>query len=163
MLKYQEGEIEAFNVIYQRHQAKVYSYLKQRVFDRQIVEDIFQKVFFKFHRSRHLYNSKYDVPAWIYTITKSVFLDYLKLKRLDTTEFREENFASELINDLEFDLDSETTLSKNERQALKERYFGDKEFLEIAEILETTESNARKIISRGLKKLKEKYKKKGSS
>ena len=58
----------------------------------------------------------------------------------------------------EFDLESEKQLSENEKSALKERYYSDKDFSEIAQILKTSESNTRKIISRGLKKLRVKYK-----
>ena len=60
--------------------------------------------------------------------------------------------------DNEFDLESEKQLSEKEKSALKGRYYSDKDFSEIAQILKTSESNTRKIISRGLKKLRTKYK-----
>lgn len=83
---------------------------------------------------------------------------YQKKNKIETTEFKEENFLSSASEtDKKLDLESEKQLSEKERSALKERYFGDKEFSEIAQILSTSESNTRKIISRGLKKLRLKY------
>ena len=57
MLKYQAGDNMAFDVLYSRHKDKVYSYLSKRLRDQDQCEDLFQKVFTKFHRSKKLYNS----------------------------------------------------------------------------------------------------------
>ena len=52
------------------------------------------------------------------------------------------------------DLNSVDTLSEKEKIALSLRYYEEHEFLEIAQKLNTSSANARKIISRGIKKLK---------
>lgn len=159
MLKYQDGDHMAFDVLYSRHKDKVYSYLAKRLHSHNEIHDLFQRVFVKLHKSRHLYQEKYEVLPWIYTITKSEFLDFVKKNKIETIEFKEENFlSSENEPNNEFDLESEKQLSENEKSALKERYYSDKDFSEIAQILKTNESNTRKIISRGLKKLRVKYK-----
>ena len=159
MLKYQDGDHMAFDVLYSRHKNKVYSYLAKRLHSHNEIHDLFQRVFVKLHKSRHLYQEKYEVLPWIYTITKSEFLDFVKKNKIETIEFKEENFlSSENEPNNEFDLESEKQLSENEKSALKERYYSDKDFSEIAQILKTSESNTRKIISRGLKKLRVKYK-----
>lgn len=167
MLKYQDGDHMAFNLLYSRHKDKVYSYLTKRLHSQNDVDDIFQKIFVKFHKSRWIYQKKFEVLPWIYTITRSEFLDFIKKKKTDSVEFREEDhtsqkdsndqsFASDL--DLDFNLDSLNHLSFKEKTALKERYYNDKEFSEIALLLNTSESNTRKIISRSLIKLKTKFK-----
>ena len=159
MLKYQDGDHMAFDVLYSRHKNKVYSYLAKRLHSHNEIHDLFQRVFVKLHKSRHLYQEKYEVLPWIYTITKSEFLDFVKKNKIETIEFKEENFlSSENEPNNEFDLESEKQLSENEKSALKERYYSDKDFSEIAQILKTSESNTRKIISRGLKKLRVKFK-----
>ena len=159
MLKYQDGDHMAFDVLYSRHKDKVYTYLTKRLHSQDEIHDLFQRVFVKLHKSRHLYKEKYEVLPWIYTVTKSEFLDFIKKNKIETIEFQEDNFSSpKKDTNEEFDLDSEKHLSEKEKTALKDRYYNDKDFSEIAQLLKTSESNTRKIISRGLKKLRAKYK-----
>lgn len=158
MLKYQAGDHMAFNALYERHSDKIYSYLARRVHDQNQLDDIYQKVFVKLHKSRHLYNEKYEVLPWLYTITKTVFLDAIKKKQIETTEFEENIHSPENETSVErFDIASEKSLTEKEKMALQNRYINEKDFSEISELLETSESNVRKIISRALKKLKTKY------
>lgn len=165
MLKYQSGNHMAFDVIYSRHKDKVYQYLFKRLHHSDDVDDVFQKVFIKFHKSRQLYQSQYDVLPWLYTITRSEFLDYIKRQKISGKSFSEafnEELHTSISNDQNpnfgiEDIDSESSLTKNEKEALKQRYYNDQDFQEIAQILQTTTANSRKLISRGLKKLREKF------
>ena len=59
------------------------------------------------------------------------------------------------LND-KIDLDSIKTLSEKEKQALKLRYYSEEDFIEISKALNTSEANSRKLVSRGIKKLKAK-------
>jgi RNA polymerase sigma-70 factor (ECF subfamily) len=163
MCLYREGDAKAFEELYFRHHKKVYSYLAKRVHNKGEVEDLFQRALMKFHKSRHLYNEKYTFLAWIYTITKSEFLDYCKKKKVNTVEF-EENLHTKDENDAEskIDLESEKSLSNKEKEALIQRYYKDNDFDEISKLLNTSEANIRKLVSRGIKKLKQKYNKGGA-
>lgn len=159
MLKYQNGDHMAFDVLYMRHKDKVYSYLANRLHSKNEIDDLFQKVFVKFHKSRHLYKEKYDVLPWFYTITKSEFLDFIKKKNISTQEYDEKLHSPiEQEQKMEINIESEKQLTDKEKTAIDARYMSDKDFSEISELLNTSESNVRKIISRGLKKLKDKYK-----
>lgn len=158
MQKYQDGDHMAFEILYTRHKDKVYSYISNRLHQKDEIEDLFQKVFTKFHKSRHLYNSKYKVLPWLYTITKSEFLDFLKKRKLSFSQFDENiHTVTETEPLYSLDISNEKELSQNEKMALELRYFNDQDFLEISKVLKTTESNSRKIISRGIKKLRNKY------
>ena len=161
MHKYQNGDYMAFEVLYYRHKDKVYSYFKRKLYHDDDIEDLFQKTFIKLHKSRDLYSDKYDLLPWLYTISKSVYLDFKKRKRIDFVELNEANIViqGEKRNKV-LHLESEKSLSQKERDALNQRYYHDKDFLEIARTLKVSESNVRKIISRGIKKLKNKYKEK---
>lgn len=159
MLKYKDGDHMAFNTLYFRHKDKVYSYLSKRLHSKNELEDLFQKVFAKFHKSRQQYLEKYEVLPWIYTITKSEFLDFIKKKKINEIEFHEKDYVSPTISDCNFiDISNEKVLNEKEKKALSERYHMDKDFSEIASILNTSEVNIRKIISRGIKKLRLKSK-----
>lgn len=160
MLKYQTGDHMAFEVLYDRHKDKVYSYIAKRLHQKDHIEDLYQKIFMKFHKSRKLYDEKYEVLPWLYTITKSEFLDFIKKKNVNTVEFKEEYHEEISISNhekLSIDLSKEKNLTEKEKQAISLRYLEDNDFDEIATALKTSHSNARKIISRGLKKLKDKY------
>lgn len=155
---YKNGENMAFEVIYSRYNSHVYSYLNKRVTDKNLIDDIFQNIFMKFHRSRELYDGKYHILKWIYTISRSVLLDTFKKNKIQFTELNDNHLSIHPDEDIAFiDLDSEKTLSEKEKMALKLRYFSDEDFLEISRILDTSEANSRKLVSRGLKKLKLKF------
>lgn len=152
---YKNGEDMAFEAIYFRHKDRVYTYLDKRLTDKNLVEDVFQSIFIKFHNSRHLYKSEHPLLKWIYTICRSELLDSLKKNKVKLVELSDDQLRTDPqhIND-KIDLDSISSLSKNEKQALKLRYYSEEDFKEISKALNTSESNSRKLVSRGIKKLK---------
>ncbi len=158
---YINGESMAFEVLYLRHKDKVYSYLSKRIFEKNLVDDIFQNTFVKFHKSRNLYDPKYPVLKWLYTICRSELLDSFKKKKVTLVELNEAIINENLTTNNEsqdiLDLDSEKSLTQKERDALKLRYFSEEDFKEISQRLGTSEANSRKIISRGIQKLRMKY------
>ncbi|MAF90306.1 MAG: RNA polymerase sigma factor [Bdellovibrionota bacterium] len=160
MKLYIDGDAMAFEYLYNRHKDRVYTYLNRRLLDSQVVDDVFQSVFVKFHKSRDRYSEEYPLLAWLYTIARSETLDHLKKRKLETSEFIDENFmAASSSEDFhsEINLEEEKSLSDNEKIAIQLRYLSDKDFDEIAKKLNTSKLNSRKLVSRGLKKLKLKY------
>ena len=154
---YKNGENMAFEVIYSRHKGRVYSYLHKRLSDKNLIDDIFQSIFVKFHKSRHLYNNEYPLLKWLYTISRSEMLDALKKKKMSFVELQDEHLPTQFNGPIDgIDLDEHKQLTQKEKEALKLRYYSDKEFSEIGKSLNTTEANSRKLISRGLNKLRQK-------
>jgi RNA polymerase sigma-70 factor (ECF subfamily) len=155
---YKNGENMAFEVIYLRHKDRVYSYLDKRLSDKNVIEDIFQSIFIKFHNSRHLYSSEHPLLKWIYTICRSELLDSVKKSRkIKLVSLNEDQLISETkeIGDI-IDLDSVKSLSEKEKLAIKLRYYSEEDFTDISKALKTSEANSRKLVSRGIKKLKAK-------
>lgn len=154
---YKNGENMAFEVIYLRHKDRVYSYLNKRVADKNLIDDIFQSIFIKFHKSRHLYNSEHPLLKWIYTICRSELLDSIKKTKIKLVSLSEDQLITEPeeLRD-KINLDSVKSLSKKEKQAIKLRYYSEEDFIEISRALNTTEANSRKLVSRGIKKIKNK-------
>ncbi|MEX0799378.1 MAG: sigma-70 family RNA polymerase sigma factor [Bacteriovoracaceae bacterium] len=156
MVMYQEGDLEAFETLYARHKDKVYGFLIKSLKDAAAADEIFQNAFVKLHRKRGQYDPGHSFLKWLFIITRSEMLDFLKARK-SNVEYVEEvhgqkpeaQMPAEMI-----DLKSVDALSEKETLALSLRYYEDHEFLEIAQKLQTTQSNARKIISRGVKKLK---------
>ncbi len=155
---YKNGENMAFGVIYSRYKNRVYSYLYKRLTNPILIEDTFQSIFTKFHNSRHLYSSEHLLIKWIYIICRSELLDAVKKNKVSLVELKEEHIVSTpKENEESIDLDSEKSLSIKEREALKLRYLADEDFSKISEKLNTSEVNSRKLVSRGLKKLRAKF------
>lgn len=154
MLEYQADNYSAFEVLYRRHKSLVYSYIYKRLKNKDQVEEVFQNIFLKFHRSRELYDPKYKFLQWLYTLARSELYDFCKKKRLVTISFDEEVFKVEEEFEIE-DVDL-STLKEKERLAIELRYFEEQEYEEIAKLLQTSQSNARKIVSRAILKLKTK-------
>ncbi|MBT4760970.1 MAG: sigma-70 family RNA polymerase sigma factor [Bdellovibrionaceae bacterium] len=156
---YQKGESLAFEAIYEKYQAHVYTYLQRRLTDKDIIHDIFQNIFVKFHKSKDNYDPKYPLLKWVYTICRSELLDHLKKKKVSYIEINPTHLATEPDASAEshIELAQEKSLSSTEKLALELRYYSDKDFSEISKLLNTSPANARKLISRGLGKLRLKY------
>ncbi len=159
MAMYQNGAENAFQVLYSRHSSKIYGFLKNRIQQAEKVSDIYQEVFIKIHRSKHLYNKSLPLLPWIFTITRSVMIDEL---RKDKNSQRVDDFDIDKIPAIESasSFAGEAagliqTLPEPQKIALQMRYVDDKTFEEIANSLKTSPTNVRQIVSRGIKRLKE--------
>ncbi|MDP7320773.1 MAG: sigma-70 family RNA polymerase sigma factor [Bacteriovoracaceae bacterium] len=152
---YKNGENMAFEVIYLRHKNRVYSYLDKRLSDKNAIEDIFQSIFVKFHKSRHLYDNKHPLLKWLYVICKSELLDAYKKNKVKFVQLTDDKLPTDSTqtND-KINLDDIESLSLKEKKALELRYYSDEDFAQMAKTLKTSEANSRKLVSRGIKKLK---------
>lgn len=161
---YQKGESLAFEVLYQRHKAKVYGYLRRRMPNSSDVAEVFQNVFMKVHKSRKQYDRSYTLAQWLFTITRSELLDYAKKKRVKTVSL-EENMSHEeqvaVARELELDLD-QVDLTAREQKLIDLRFFSDMDYDEISEQLNVSQANARKILSRALAKIRKSMMRKGA-
>ncbi|MGK0367720.1 MAG: RNA polymerase sigma factor (sigma-70 family) [Thermoproteota archaeon] len=154
---YLSGDFQAFEEIYRRYQGNVYAFLKKRMHNSDNINDVFQNIFIKFHKSKASYKSEFLLIKWLYTICRSEFLDHLKKIKKTLVEISDNDLVYEEKETDIIDINSEKLLSDTEKKALNLRYYSDQDFSEISKALNTTETNIRKIISRGLKKLKTKY------
>ncbi len=159
MVMYQNGAENAFQELYARHSSKIYGFLKSKIYQTEKIADIYQEIFIKIHRSKHLYNKSFPVLPWIFAITKSVMIDEIRKDKKSklTVDFDIEQIPA-AQNTESFISESEEfiqTLPEQQKAALQLRFVDDKTFEEIAESLKTTPTNVRQIISRGIKRLKQ--------
>lgn len=161
MASYQNGSAVAFDVLFERHSGRVFGFLSKRLFNKKEAEDLLQEVFFKLHRSKHLYNATLPFSPWLFSVTRSVLLDFAKKRNLEdateteklegllTTELKLlETQGPDLGNVLE-------SLPQAQRHAVSLRIYDEKTFEEIAARLSTSPENARQLFSRGIKRLRE--------
>lgn len=161
MMEYQEGNELAFEVLYSRYSRKTYGFLHKHIFDKNVLDDVFQATFMKLHQSRSLYNPTHPFAAWLFVICKSVMTDHLrknmKSKEIASSDTLESEAGIALLPSNNSTLDSTDSLNqlpKKQREAVQMRYLEDLDFEEIAKKLETSSANARKLVSRGILELK---------
>lgn len=161
---YQQGDDQAFEALYSRHSARVYGYLSGRIGDRSRVDDAFQMVFMKLHRTRRRYDPGFPFAPWLFTICRSSLMQYFR----DSLRHPERPIPeSELIafaGAAEGGLLSSSEagpeapglgeLPPAQRKAVELRYLDELSFKEIASRLEKSESNVRQLVSRGIRKLR---------
>lgn len=153
---YKEGQEVAFNELHLRYRSKVYGYLKVRLGDTSMVDDVYQNVFMKLHRTRVLYNPKYKFPVWLFTIVKTSLIDkYRSSGRYKPEELNEELLIQkENIEDGPNIEEEINHLSALDQKAIQLRYYDDKSFDEIAKELKVSPVNARKKVSRAISSLR---------
>lgn len=156
MKAYQLGDENAFRTLYERHSAKVFGFLKKRTKSQVITEDLFQGVFLKLHKVRSSYNPNFPFLPWLYTITKSVMLDgFRKAKKNQEIAYYDKLDQITKEDDKEpVTLPDLSQLSDRQKKALELRYEKELSFDEIAKELKTSPSNARQLVSRGIKYLR---------
>jgi RNA polymerase sigma-70 factor (ECF subfamily) len=161
MESYKTGETIAFEVLYERHSGRVQGYLQKKLFSPKEAQDLLQEVFFKLHRSRHQYNGTLPFSPWLFSITRSIWLDHLKKKSLeDATEQGKLEALQPVVqvsrvSDAGIGQEILDRLPESQKEAVGLRVFDEATFEEIATRLSTSPENARQLVSRGLKRLRE--------
>lgn len=155
MIAYKLGEADAFAELYSRHAPRIWGFLYGRLENKALAGDIFQSTFLKLHRFRARYDATFPFLPWLFTICRSEFLDALKKSHLQNEilvdELPDIGSVPELRSSPDIDLSG---LSDLQKQAVELRYVRDFSFEQIAERLDTTSGNARKLVSRAIRNLR---------
>lgn len=153
---------------YHETSSLVYAFCRKKGLSQEDTEEITQIVYIQIFNKRLQYNPQHSPLAWLYIITRSEAKDFLKARKTyqsyvtDFFDFVSQNQVS-IPSTLQSGLNTvpqiletyQNVLTENELSALKLRYNDEKEFQEIARELKTSPLNIRKMISRGIKKMKE--------
>lgn len=165
MLKYQEGDEHAFGELYRRYERRIYGYLSKRLDQKSWVDDVFQTVFIKLHKSRHQYDSSYLFSQWIFVMTKTILLDFWKTTGVKTSRYFSsslEDLSPEQIPTTSPVLETENTLpehalamlSSDQRMAVEHKFIDELSYNEIAKRLNRSEESVRQLVSRAIRKIR---------
>lgn len=160
MVLYQKGTEEAFRILFDRHSSKVFGFIVAKVGNKERASDIFQEVFMKIHRSKHLYNKSLPFLPWLFTVTKNAMIDEIRKyeKERETVNIDDVSIMAALPSDeptLKEVLPYVDSLPENQKKAVSLRYIEEKTFEEISVILKTSPVNVRQMVSRGVQRMKE--------
>lgn len=160
---------EKFRVLYEKYHEQLYRFMVRKVVDKELAADLTSDVFLKALVNLKKYKvTKVPFIAWLYRIAlnevrthfrkgknqRYVILDEVLLKNL-ISEFggvalEEDEVKNQLARAVQ-------SLKPEEIQMIDLRFFDEKSFKEVADILDITENNAKVKTYRALDKLKKFY------
>ena len=161
----QEGDIQAFNLIYKRYRYEICLYLTRMVFDRGVGEELTQETFLKAWKALNTLRDAKKFLNWIYRIAKHEAYNYFRHHDVLSSQF-----SNQTLEDLDV-----ASISGPEEQVVAQEYFKwalaqispencraclilyhihGRSIAEIAEDLGIRQSSVRQYISSGLNQLK---------
>jgi RNA polymerase sigma-70 factor (ECF subfamily) len=162
--KAQNGDQQAFALIYDHFSEKIYRFIYFRVGHKEIAEDVLSDTFVKGWQKITQINSPAALSAWLYQIAKNNIIDYYRIKK-ETIDLSEvENFLEDEVNSVDTTnlnieqkqlLELVDELPDEQREVIKYKFFEDLENEEIAYIMNKSEGAIRVIQHRAINKLKE--------
>jgi len=78
MLRYREGDVRAFEVLYQRHKAPLYRYLLRLSHSPETANDLFQEVWGKLIASRERYEVRAQFNTFLFRIAHNCAMDHFR-------------------------------------------------------------------------------------
>ena len=148
------GNDEALASLISDWKKPMYSYFYRSLSNSADAEDLTQKLFHRIYRAAGSYQPKGKFSSWLFTIARNLLIDELKKKsrRPNESSLLEYQIADEsrsskeeLHEILAHELNK---LSENHRTALLLRVQQELSYREIAEIMQTNESNVKTWIFR---------------
>ena len=81
MLRYCDGDLQAFEELYDRHKDSVYRYLLRLAQDREAAEDVFQDAWGKIINARSSYRRTAKFTTFLYRVAHNCFIDHVRRNR----------------------------------------------------------------------------------
>lgn len=75
MLRYQRGEVVAFNLLFERYQGPLVRFVRQRTGSSSRAEELTQEIFFRVVRRAPAYEPTARFRTWLYTIARNICID----------------------------------------------------------------------------------------
>ncbi len=84
MLRYRDGDVAAFEMLYRRHSDPLYRYLLRLCRHRDNAEDIFQEVWGKIIKAADRYRPSAKFSTFLYRVAHNCFIDHLRRNKRHT-------------------------------------------------------------------------------
>lgn len=159
--------------IISRYEKRLYSYINNTFFfTRDDIEDILQDIFVKVYRNINSYDMEYKFSSWIYRIAHNEAVSVLRSRQHKQGKLSlsvDRDIFETFISDIDIESDFENSeivskiskciekLDKKYREILLLKYFEEKDYQEISDILHLSTGTVGSLLSRGKNKLKEIY------
>ncbi len=168
-----KGEQSAFALLVERHQNYVFTLVLRFTENREDAEEIAQDVFVKAYRSLADFRGDSKFSTWLFTITRTTCLSFLRKKKLDTRsldnertgiqlENRESGYSANVVEQKSKHAmlnQAIAMLSTDDAQVLNLFYKGDQTLEEIGKIMRLEPNTVKVKLHRARQRLKEKMEK----
>ncbi|RIL07210.1 MAG: hypothetical protein DCC71_03685 [Proteobacteria bacterium] len=78
MVRYADGDTEAFGELFRRHEARAYAFFLKRSGSTHRAEDLYQELFLRVHRARDTYDSTRPFLPWLFQIAHRLWIDDIR-------------------------------------------------------------------------------------
>jgi RNA polymerase sigma-70 factor (ECF subfamily) len=164
-----QGDVAAFESLYKLFEPKLYAFAMHLTRQKEDAEEIVQEVFVKVWERRHLLDPDQNFDGYLFSIAKNMvynrtrrrvyefaFTQYIAANGVNTGCFTEETVAyQDLVKLLK---EAYATLPPVRRQVFVMSRVEGKSNSEIAEQLNTSNSNIENHLNKALKSIKERFK-----
>ena len=82
MERYRDGDVDAFEILLQRHERKLFNFIFRFVRHREKANDLLQDTFMRVIKNAKGYTRKARFTTWLYTIARNVSIDELRKMKL---------------------------------------------------------------------------------
>jgi len=171
MMRYGRGDAAAFDLLYRRHEMRVWRYLKRNVGNRATADELMQEVWFAVARDALRYEPSARFTTWLFTIAHNTLVTSLRRGQVEVRARRRVGirealeFAPDELERVEavasrddWVLELMKRLPAEQREAVRSRIVDERSYTEIATELRTSELVIRKRVSRGLATLRNQLK-----
>lgn len=164
------GDSNGFSAIYRKYVNELFAYGMGLGFDKEIVKDAIQDVFYKFYESKKHLKNVNNLKYYLFRMLKNHLLDIYRSKiyvsDIHTSELSfsiKTTVLDEMITEeerlaLQTRIDHLLlTLTDRQREAIYLRFIQEMEYEEIGEFLNMTPQASRKLVSRAIKRMREEH------
>ncbi len=155
---------ESFRYIIDRYRAKLFRYIGHiGIRDHAQQEDVLQEVFIKVYRNLNGYNDDFPFSSWIYRIAHNEAMNFFRRRKISPLSLESFPFLDFIGEEKTYDeklLDDEqiknalNQLDQRYKEVIILKYFEEKSYEEIADILEKPPGTIATLLSRAKQKLK---------
>lgn len=78
--RFASGDLDAFEVLFRRHQAEVFGWIVRILRDGPLAEDATIETFWRIYRARARFDSRHPFGPWARRIATNVAIDFLKAR-----------------------------------------------------------------------------------
>jgi RNA polymerase sigma-70 factor (ECF subfamily) len=176
MVKYQQGEVRAFELLLSRHRKPVFNFILRFVGDRETAEDLLQETFMRVIKGAEAYKRQAKFTTWLYTIARNLCVDQTRRRKhrrhasLDAPMAASEDSGTlmDVIPGNEMASDRKSVnkqlhetmqraiagLSEEQREVFLMREFLDMPFKQISEVVGVPENTVKSRMRYALEKLR---------
>lgn len=162
------GDNNSFSEIYKKYVNELFAYGLGLSFDKEILKDAIQDVFYKFYESKKHLKNVSNLKYYLFRMLKNHLLDIYRsqiyfgdINTLELTFSIKTTVLDEMITEeeklaLQTKIDHLLlTLTDRQREAIYLRFIQEMEYEEIGKLLDMAPQASRKLVSRAIKRMRD--------